>query len=81
MVTAERATSSRILRIHRHPYGPRVYVGGLRVHHGLTGAVLLACGLLAPAAGRPVVVSLAVLLMVDDAHDFPWSLRDAAAAH
>lgn len=39
----------------------RLYVFGYRLHHGLTGAVLAALGL---------------GLVVHDARDFPWRLRD-----
>lgn len=41
--------------------GRRVYVFGRRVHHGLTGLALVAVG---------------IALMLDDAHDWPWRLRD-----
>jgi hypothetical protein len=67
-----------LIRVIRHEAGPRVYVRGLRVHHGLTGAVMLGCAVLARAAARPLVCTIAVSLMLHDVHDFPWSLRDRA---
>lgn len=39
----------------------RLYLRGRRIHHGLTGALLAALG---------------VVLMLDDARDFPWRLTD-----
>ena len=41
--------------------GPRVYIRGRRIHHGLTGAVLATLGL---------------ALMLHDRHDWPWPLAD-----
>jgi hypothetical protein len=76
---AATAVKTGLVRIIRHDAGPRVYVSGLRVHHGLTGAVMLTCGLLARANARTLLCGMAVSLMVHDAHDFPWSLRDAPA--
>lgn len=39
----------------------RLYVRRRRIHHGLAGAVLAACGL---------------ALMLHDRRDFPWPTRD-----
>lgn len=39
----------------------KLYVLGLRLHHGLTGTFLAALG---------------AILVVHDARDFPWRLRD-----
>lgn len=39
----------------------KLYAFGLRLHHGLTGAVLTALG---------------IALVAHDARDFPWRLRD-----
>jgi len=39
----------------------RVYIHGRRIHHGLAGALLTALG---------------AVLMLDDARDFPWRLRE-----
>ena len=63
------------MRIEHHPNGPRLYVHGLRLHHGLTGSVLLLAGV----AGHLRTVTLAgALLVADDLHDFPWRLREGA---
>lgn len=52
---------------------PRCYVAGLRVHHGLTGVVLIAAGLLGRRRG---VLALGALLALEDFGDWPWSLFD-----
>lgn len=54
-------TTPRLVRIDRHPHGPRVYVRGRRLHHGLSGVALTAVGL---------------VLITHDRHDFPWHLHD-----
>lgn len=59
--------------IGRHPWGPRVYVAGLRVHHGSTGVALAVAGL-ARRDRRLVVIAAA--LICHDAHDFPWRDSD-----
>lgn len=41
--------------------GPRVYLGGQRLHHGLVGCMLLAVG---------------AALVAHDWRDRPWSLKD-----
>lgn len=53
----------------RHPWGPRVYVGGLRVHHGSAG---LALAFLAVLAKRPGLAAIGVAGVVHDRADFPW---------
>ena len=62
---------SRALRITAHP--PRCYVVGLRVHHGLTGIVLLMVGLL---SHRRRVFLLGALLAAEDWRDWPFSFFD-----
>jgi hypothetical protein len=59
------------LRVTAHP--PRCYVAGLRVHHGLTGVLLIAAGL---ASRRRGVFALGALLTIEDFGDWPWSLFD-----
>ncbi len=61
------------MRIERNTNGPRVYVLGLRLHHGLIGAALLALGL---ARSERSLVLAGVALIADDAHDFPWALHE-----
>lgn len=60
------------LRVSARP--PRCYVVGLRVHHGLTGVVLLVVGLLSHRRGA---VAIGALLAIEDMHDWPWSMFDA----
>jgi hypothetical protein len=57
----------------RHPFGPRLYIAGLRVHHGSAGCAL---GIVALAAGDPWLGLVAAALVVHDARDFPWRDRD-----
>ncbi len=52
---------------------PRCYVAGLRVHHGLTGVLLIAVGLLAK---RRRMFLLGALLTIEDWHDWPFSMFD-----
>lgn len=53
---------------------PRCYLAGLRIHHGLTGVLLVAGGLIARKRGLFV---LGALLALEDFRDLPWSLFDA----
>jgi hypothetical protein len=59
--------------IERHPRGPRLYVRGLRVHHGLSGALVCLAAL---AGGRRPAALLGLCLAAHDAADFPWPLRE-----
>jgi hypothetical protein len=57
----------------RHPCGPRLYVVGVRVHHGAAGCAIALVG----AALRSRLVAAAGLAMVvEDLPDFPWRDRD-----
>ena len=57
----------------RDPWGPRLYVAGLRVHHGSAGCALALAGL----ARRDLkAVVIAAAMVVHDARDFPWRDRD-----
>lgn len=62
-----------MLRIEHHPNGPRVYVLGLRLHHGLTAAVVVVGAL---ATHHHAIAALAGVAMIEDLHDFPWRLRE-----
>lgn len=53
----------------RHPHGPRVYVAGIRVHHGSAG---LAVALIALAARRRWIAAAALCVVGHDLADFPW---------
>jgi hypothetical protein len=57
----------------RHPYGPRVYLAGWRIHHGSFG---LALALTAVAVHRRRVALIGLALIAHDARDFPFRDRD-----
>jgi hypothetical protein len=57
----------------KHPFGPRVYLAGHRVHHGSAGLALAA---LALAAHRPRLAAIGLVLLAHDARDFPFRDRD-----
>lgn len=62
-----------LIRIHAHANGPRLYVGGQRVHHGATGCVLVAFG----RRHRALLVA-ALALIAHDAHDWrAWFARES----
>jgi hypothetical protein len=46
--------------------GPRLYVKGLRIHHGAVGALLTIVG---------------AVLTAHDWRDFPWPLKDPREGH
>jgi len=50
-----------MFRVTRTAHGPKVYLAGLRVHHGLAGLALAAAG---------------VALVIDDWADRWWSVFD-----
>ena len=62
-----------MLRIDRHPYGPRVYLLGLRIHHGSAGCALALGGLL---AGLLPLLLIAAAMIATDYRDFPWRDRN-----
>lgn len=62
------------MRVQRHPGGPRVYVSGFRVHHGLAGCILVLIGAI---RRKRRVVQLGGALVLTDLHDFPWSPLDS----
>lgn len=66
-----------MLRVERHTNGPRLYIFGLRVHHALTG---IALGALGAATHHPLLALAGAVLVVDDAHDFPWRMRERAVS-
>jgi hypothetical protein len=53
----------------RHPCGPRLYVAGVRIHHGSAAAAVAIAAL---AARRPLIVAAALVAVAHDARDFPW---------
>jgi hypothetical protein len=57
----------------RHPWGPRLYVAGLRVHHGSAG---VAIGMLGLARRDPLLGLAGLAMVIDDLSDFPWRDRD-----
>lgn len=63
-----------MLRVIRHPNGPRVYVLGQRVHHGATGCVVVAAGVL---ARKRAILAAGILLTAHDRHDWrAWWARE-----
>lgn len=55
------------MNVIRHPNGPRVYVAGRRVHHGLAALIAL------PFCGRSRALRLvAVTALAHDIRDFPF---------
>lgn len=52
---------------------PRCFIGGLRIHHGLTGLVLASIGI---RTRRRSLFLLGALLTAEDFADIPWSLFD-----
>ncbi len=62
-----------MLRLDRNPHGPRLYLCGLRVHHGLSGLVLAAIG---ACVHSRALVAVGTLALADDWRDFPFPLRD-----
>lgn len=52
---------------------PRFYLAGMRIHHGLTGVVLLAAGL---ASRRRCLFAVGALLVAEDWPDWPFSPFD-----
>jgi nucleotide-binding universal stress UspA family protein len=65
-----------IVRVDRAPAGPRLYVGELRLHHGLFGELLALDGLRRRGRLGVLELALGVLLLHDDWRDFPFALRD-----
>ena len=75
-----------MLRIVRHPLGPRVYVAGIRIHECYAGLVascaLLAAELTDHASHRPFEAGVGVVatwMMAKDWPDFFPSRRDTYA--
>lgn len=59
-----------MIRIHKHPLGPRLYVGGLRVHHG--PAFGLAAGVAWMSRHRGLAMACAAWAATDW-RDFPFT--------
>lgn len=59
----------RFVRIHRHERGPRVYLGGCRLHHGPAFAFLAA---LAWRFRRHRIAAACALWAATDYKDFPF---------
>jgi hypothetical protein len=57
----------------RHPHGARLYVAGVRVHHGSAGCALALIGL---ARRNLLLTAIAGAMVIDDLADFPWRDRD-----
>lgn len=57
------------LRIDRHARGPRVYLGGRRIHHGAAGLAMAAA---LAATRRRRLSYLALAIAAHDIRDFPF---------
>lgn len=68
-------TAVRVAR--RDLPGPRVWILGARVHHGLVGALALGAGVV---FRRGSLIALGALAVLHDAHDFPWPLIERLSA-
>lgn len=70
-----------LVKVSRHPEDAKIvltpcrkfYVGGKRIHHGLTGGALLGAGLL---LHKKAVTAIGAALVLHDRHDFPFPLTD-----
>jgi hypothetical protein len=58
-----------MIRIAHHPHGPRVYIAGRRVHHGLAGGI--AAVALLGTSHRNLALGAAAWAMTDW-RDFPF---------
>lgn len=61
--------AAKLLRIDRHPHGPRLYLGGRRCHHGAAGAI---AALAALAIHRPRLAACLAAWAATDWRDFPF---------
>ena len=52
-----------------HPRGPRVYVAGLRIHHGSAGLAVAAAGIV---VGNPILMIAGAIAVAHDWRDCPW---------
>lgn len=59
-----------MIRVNRHPRGPRLYIVGRRCHHGVSGAILAATAL--GFRRKRLAVALAVWAATDW-RDFPFT--------
>ena len=71
----------------KHTNGPRLYLAGRRIHHGLVGAWMLSAGLAAVTLGVTLsigwltavgaaVAQAGLVLALHDATGWPWPLLD-----
>lgn len=58
-----------LLRVARHPSGPRTYALGVRIHHGPPA---IAATLVALALRRYRVAAVLAVIAAHDARDYPW---------
>lgn len=61
------------MRVERHPNGPRLYVGGVRIHHGSAG---IGAGVALLALRRPWIAAAALIVAAHDWRDFPFRDSD-----
>ena len=63
-----------LIRLTVHPAGPRLYLAGRRIHHGLTGLALIASALahVGPRSSRNAAGAVGAMLVLHDRRDFPF---------
>ena len=61
------------VRIDRHERGPRVYLAGLRIHHGTAGIVAI---LTFPLTRRRAILLAGIVALAHDRKDFPFRDTD-----
>lgn len=59
----------RLVRLERHPNGPRVALAGQRLHHGAAGVLVAALG---ARARSPLLCAAGACLAIHDRHDWRW---------
>lgn len=69
-----------MIRVLRHPSGPRVYVAGLRLHHGTVGVALIVGGATvrrrAKVAAAAAAAGALLLAHRREYRDFPFRDTD-----
>jgi hypothetical protein len=69
--------SGSAIRIDRHESGPRVYVAGIRVHHGSAGILAIAAAAIpAPRPIRRAILLAGLAALAHDRKDFPFRDTD-----
>lgn len=64
-----------MIRVVRHPYGPRCYVLSYRVHHGAAGLGAIALSAICHGRARAILALIGARAIADDWRDFPFTDR------